>query len=100
MTSALMKPFSKSVWMTRGRLGAFAPFADGPGADLGLARGEERDETEELEARAHDGVQAGLLEAGAREKLGAVGRVELGDLRLERRADGHDGRALGRRRAP
>ena len=55
---------------------------------------------EEIEAGAHDGVKARLLEAGAREKLGAVGRVELGDLRLEGRADRHDRRPLGGGPAP
>ena len=77
--------------MTPAACGAFAPLRDRPGADLGLAGREERDEPEQLVARADDGVEPRLRQPRAREELGAVGRIELGDLRLERGADRDDG---------
>src|SRR5450755_4563297 len=55
--------------------GGLAPATDGPGAHLGLAGGEGPDAAEQLEARADDGVQTGLGETGAGEKLRAVGGV-------------------------
>ena len=73
-----------------GRLGAAL---DGPRADLLLARGEVRDEVEHRVARADHGVEAGLLQAGALEEVGALLGGQLHDLRLDLRADDHDRRA-------
>src|SRR6185436_13143487 len=68
-----------------------------PRADLDLSRGEEREEAEELVSCTDNGVEAGLLQPCALEEIGALGRVELGDLRLEGGANGHGEGAFGLR---
>ena len=67
-TSALMKPRSKSVWMTPGGLGRLRALVEGPGAALLLAHGEVG-----LQARA----------AGSRRAPPCAGRARTGPTRCE-----------------
>ena len=83
MTSALMKPFSKSVWMTPAACGALAPLwivqardSFGPGGQVGL-------QAEGVEADAGELVEARLVLAGRGQQLGGVLRVEVDQLRLD-----------------
>ena len=98
ITSALMKPRSKSVWMTPARLRRLAAPLDGPGATLVLAGGEEGDQVEQLVSGADHRVQARLLQPQRLEEGRPIRRVQRGDLRLDRRADHHHRRALPARR--
>src|ERR1700733_3190055 len=66
-----------------------------PRAHLGLARREEREQIELRIAGAYHAVESRLEKSRPREELGAVLRVELGDLRLERRAHRDDWRPFG-----
>jgi hypothetical protein len=54
MTSALMKPRSKSVWMTPARLGRLEAALDGPGAALVGTGSEERHGPVQYPASSHD----------------------------------------------
>ena len=83
MTSALMKPRSKSVWMTPAACGAFQPFVDRPGARLLGPGGEVGLQAERVEADAGELVEARLVLAGRREQLRGVLGVEVDELRLD-----------------
>ena len=73
-TSARMKPRSMSEWIVARRLLRARAAADGPGAALVLAGGEERDEAEQRVRGADHAVEAGLGEA----EVVAEGRGVLG----------------------
>ena len=84
-----MKPRSKSEWMTpaapepwcRGGSSRHGPPA--PGGEVG-------DQVEQAVGRVDQAVQAGLVQAHAREKLVAFRGLELRDLGLHRAADADD----------
>ena len=57
MTSARMKPFSKSVWISPAACGASAPTCVGPRAHFLRARGEERLQTEQVIGRANHAIR-------------------------------------------
>ena len=78
-----------------GGLGGEGALRDRPGANFLHAGREIRREAQQLVAGADDGVEARLGQADAGEEVGAVLRVELGDLRFERGADGDDAGVLG-----
>src|SRR4051812_9507605 len=77
-----------------GRRGRKRPLGDRPRVNFGIASSKEGDEPEQVVAGANHAEQAGLLQPRAREKLGAIGRVELCDLSFERGADRNDLRAF------
>ena len=79
-----------------GRLRRGAAAAHRPGAHFLQAGGEVGLQAQQLVAGADHAVQAGLVEPEIREELGSLGLLELGDLRLDRRAHRHHLRALGR----
>ena len=94
MTSARMKPRSKSEWMTPAAPGAKRAAADGPGAALLFARSEVGDQVEQRVGLADESVEAGLFEAEAVEELVALLGFESSDLRLDGGRDHHHFRVL------
>src|SRR5262245_4233696 len=96
MVSARMKPFSKSVWMAPAARGAFEP-GDGPGTGLLGSSGEERDQMQHPVALPDEGVEPGLREPQLLQILGAVRRLERGQLRLKLGANDDAAGALGLR---
>ena len=94
ITSARMKPFSKSVWITPAACGAVAPPAHRPGAHFLHAGGEVGLQAQQLVAGADHAVQARLGQAEIVEEIGRVGFVELRHLCLDRRAHRHHHRRL------
>ena len=84
-TSARMKPRSMSEWMVPAACCALRALADGPGAALVLARGEERDEAEQRVGRADHAVEARLGEAQVLAEGLRVLRRELRHLGLDGR---------------
>ena len=97
MTSARMKPCSKSVWMTPGRLRRRRALRDRPRAHFLLARREIRVQAEQIVSGADQAVEPRLGHAHVGEEHLLVLGVEVGDLRLHRRADRDDGGFLGLR---
>ena len=97
VTSARMKPFSKSVWMTPAACGAVSPDVDRPRADLLRADGEVRLQAQQPVAGVDDAVEARLVQPQVGEEHRLVVAVEIGDLGFQRRADRDHRRALGRR---
>ena len=91
MTSARMKPRSKSVWMTPAHCGAFAAGPERPGPGLLLARGEERAQAEQVVGGVDEPGQRALAQARGASSISAplVG-VELGRLGLELHAHADD----------
>ena len=65
---------------------------DRPRAALVLADGEERDVAEQVVAGADDAVEPRFAQAEIGQERRGVGRLELGDLELDLRADGHRAR--------
>ena len=65
-----------------------------PGAHLFHAGGEIGLQAEQRVAAANHAVEAGLIEFQFRQKIGAVGLIELRNLRLDGRANRHHDRAF------
>ena len=88
MTSALMKPFSKSVWMTPAACGAF-PLVDRPGARLLRAGREVGLQAERVEADAGELIEPDSSCPVDASSSAASARVEVDQLRLDLRVEEH-----------
>ena len=99
MTSARMKPRSKSVWITPAACGAVDPALHRPRPHFLFAGGEIGLQPQQFVGAADHAVQARLIEPQVLEELGAVFVFQLRDLRLDGRAHrDHDGAFLLRPR--
>ena len=94
MTSARMKPFSKSVWITAAAWGAVSPFAMvqartsfTPGGEIGL-------QAEQLVGSADQTVQPRFFQVQVGQKNLLVLVRHLRDFGFQCRADRHDRRTL------
>ena len=78
MTSARMKPRSKSVWMTPAHCGRLPAGPERPGPALLLAGGEERAQAEQVVGGVDEPGQRALAEAQGLEHLGPLARGRAG----------------------
>ena len=100
MTSARMKPRSKSVWITPAACGAVDARAHGPGAHFLRTRGEIGLQSQQFVGGADDAIKSGLLKPQLAQELGAVRLLQLRDLRFDGGADRYRLACLRRAREP
>lgn len=87
MVSALIKPRSKSVWITPAACRGRGTLANRPSADLDLTGGEEALQAEQLVCGLGQDLEAGALKPQISQELGGLLGIELGELRLDLGAD-------------
>ena len=84
-----MNPREMSLWISPAASTAEVCRGNRPGAAFVLADGEEGDVPEQVVAGSNHAIEARLPQAEVGHEGGGVGRIELGDLELDLRADRH-----------